>query len=425
MDDMYFGSVGGKQIMRDYRFPAGYLYTHALNECLHNHPESSTRGILRYCRVEFAFDLSRYWFCLTGIKKEIYWRVYGLNADEYLEIYNGLRRALMETAAGHGWRADIFMVMKEDEKQIAVLMSPGAAADCSARALAEDMGRLVQRRYEEDLFKGDGRYCNVTALSEELHGFSDIRAGYLQVRALNDLSFFRMAPAVLTAEEVARTRNGADYPAVMEECFQLALAVDEGDEGQALKRLNGLFLTLLRGSDSLSLCRDALSFFKNMLQVRCTVFGAPEGLELDALCAVERYLKIEECAQALSPVLSALCAAVREKGPYPRAVVQAMYYVKTHYAQDISIQDVARYVNMNANYLSGLFRESAGLPLRDHLIKTRVEAAQELLSRDGAKVAEAAAAVGFTDAKYFARVFKRIAGRSPARYREEHRQDQT
>lgn len=420
MEQVVFDSVNYWNTLQNYRFPMGYLYTHALNECLHNHPEANTRAILEQCGVEFAFDLSEFWFCLTGIKKDIYWKVYSCGADAYLTLYYGLREELLKAVARHGWLADLFMVMKEDEKQIAVLMSPGANADCPAHTLAEEMGRLVQRRYEEALFRGDGRYCNVTALSQMQRGFHGIREGYLQARALNDLSFFHMAPEVLTVEKVEQFRNGADYPAVMDECFQLAAEVDEGDGQQAVNRLNRLFLTLLRDSCNRSLCRDALSFFKNMLQVRLTVFGRTEGLDLDQLCDVNHYLKIEECAQALSPVLAALCAAIRSRGPFPRAVVQAMYYIKTHYVLNISIQDVARYVNMNANYLSGLFRESAGLPLREYLIETRVEAAQGLLAGGSMKVADAARAVGFADAKYFARVFKRMTGSSPGQYRKEN-----
>ena len=419
MDERYFGTAPDRQAMEAYRFPTSYMYTHALNECLHNHPEGNTRGILKQCKVELAFDLDRYWFCLTGLKKDIYFKVYGYGADDYIEIYDGLRRVLAAETARRGWNADIFMAMKEDEKQIAVLMSPGVEADCGPEELAERLGNLVQREYEKIIFKGDDRYCNVTALSGELRGFEDIRDGYLQARALNDLSFFRMKPEVLTAAEVSRSQNGADYPAVMEGCYQVTEAVDEGDGEQAEKRLNSLFLDLLRGSYSIPLCRDALSYFKNMLQVRLTVFGGLPGVDLEALCDVERYLKIEECAQSLSPVLMGLCAGAKERGPCTRPVIQAMYYLKTHYARDISIQDAARYVNMNPNYLSGLFRENTGLSLRDYLIKTRVEEARRLLAEPGARVTDVAAAVGFYDAKYFTRVFKKLTGVSPARYREE------
>ena len=85
---------------------------------------------------------------------------------------------------------------------MAVLISPGEAPRCTPEELAAQINALGQQIYEEEIFKGDTRYCNVTAPSNELHGFSGIREGYLQTRRLNDLSFFRMAHEVLTEERI-------------------------------------------------------------------------------------------------------------------------------------------------------------------------------------------------------------------------------
>lgn len=403
--------------LAQYELSAWYAYTHAFNECLHNHPEASTRGILKSLKSEFSFDLNRFWFCLTGVKKDIYWPIYHFDAPEYIEIFGVIRERVITLLEKQGYTADIFMVMIEDEKQMGILLSPGDAPKCTVRELAERIGALAQESTDELVFRGDDRYCTVTALTEELRGFGDIREGYLRARALNDLAFFRMVPQVLTAEDVEGSRNGADYPSVMDACIQLLGAVDEGDAAQADDLLNVLFLSLLRGSYSLPLCRDALSFLKSALQVRCTVYGLMDGLGLDDLCDVERYHKIEECAQALGQIFQRLCAAVREQGRYSKVVLHAAYYVKKHYAEDLSLPDVARYANVTATYLSNHFKENTGGTLRDYITATRIDAAKGLLVLGGKKVSEVAEAVGFYDAKYFTRTFKKFTGLSPAEYR--------
>lgn len=406
-----------------YELSAWYAYTHAFNECLHNHPEPSTRGILHSLKTEFAFDLNRFWFCLTGVKKDIYWPVYHFDAPEYIEIFGNIRERVATMLEEQDYTADIFMVMIEDEKQMGILLSPGEAPKCAVRELAERIGALAQESTDELVFKGDDRYCNVTALTGELHGFGDIREGYHRARALNDLAFFRMVPQVLTAEDVEAGRNGADYPAVMDTCIQLIAVVDEGDAAQADTLSNAFFLSLLRGSYSLPLCRDALSFLKSALQIRCTVYELMDGLDLDALCDVERYHKIEECAQALGQVFQGLCAAVREQGHYSKVVLHAAYYIRCHYADDISLPDVARYANVTATYLSSHFKENTGMALRDYITATRLERARSLLAHGEQKVAEVAQAVGFYDVKYFTRTFKRLTGRSPAEYRAAMRRE--
>ena len=67
----YFGTDPNKVVMGDYHIASGYLYTHAMNECLHNHPVPRTLAILSQCRVELSFSLDRFWFCLTGLKKDV------------------------------------------------------------------------------------------------------------------------------------------------------------------------------------------------------------------------------------------------------------------------------------------------------------------------------------------------------------------
>lgn len=404
-------------VVKDYRLSSWYAYQQAFNECLHNHPEASVRGIMSMLQVEFSFDLDRFWFCLTGVKKDIYWPVYHFDAPEYIYVFQIIRERVLVLLEEQGYNADIFMVMMEDEKQMGILLSPGPAPKCTVRELAERMSVLAQAATDELVFQGDGRYCNVTALTGELHGFAAIREGYLQARALNDLSFFRMVPQVLTEEDVEVSRNGADYSTVMDACIQLTSAADEGDDRQTALLLEALFLDLLRGSYSRPLCRDALSFLKSALQVRCTVYDLMEGLDLDALCNVEGYHKIEECAAAVEPVFLRFCAAVRERGAYSKVVLHAAYYVATHYAGDLSLPDVARYANVTPAYLSTHFKETTGASLRDYVTATRLEHAKILLAQSGKKVSEVANAVGFYDVKYFTRTFKKLTGFSPIEYR--------
>lgn len=367
-------------------------------------------------QVELGFSLKKFWFCLSGLKKTVYYGIYGKNPEDYAEIFAQIRLLTEDVVKKEGYEANVFMVFEGDMKQLAVLFSPGEHPRCTPEELSEKINTLGQQIYEKALFKGDTRYCNVTALSQELHGFTGIREGYLQTRKLNDLSFFRMEPGVLTAQRVAELRNGADYRVVIGECHQLQQALDEGDAALCKKRLDTLFLRTVKGACRWTLLHDALSYCKHMLELRCTARGL-EGVDLEQLCAPASYLRIEECVEALWPVLEKLCALVREQGPYQDLMLRAVYYIKLHYAEDIALPDVAYYANVNPNYLSGAFQREMGVSLREYITGERMEAAKTLLARGELRVSDVAERVGVHDVKYFGRLFKRAVGMTPGEYK--------
>ena len=154
-----------------------------------------------------------------------------------------------------------------------------------------------------------------------------------------------------------------------------------------------------------------------MLEMRCTARGL-EGVDLERLCDPKSYLRIEECVEALWPVVERLCILIGEQGPYQDLMLRAIYYIKLHYAEDIALTDVAHYANVNPNYLSGSFQKEMGLSVREFITRERVNAAKKLLEEENLRIADIAEAVGVHDVKYFSRLFKKAVGLTPGEYRE-------
>lgn len=99
--------------------------------------------------------------------------------------------------------------------------------------------------------------------------------------------------------------------------------------------------------------------------------------------------------------------------------VQAMIdYTESHYREDISIQDLAEHCSINANYASQLFKHETGTSFISFLTALRMEHAEWLLSHTADPVFQIAAAVGYSDYFYFARVFKKVKGYTPTSYRK-------
>ncbi len=100
------------------------------------------------------------------------------------------------------------------------------------------------------------------------------------------------------------------------------------------------------------------------------------------------------------------------------AVAKARAFIAQHQADEISLGDVARAVNMSAFYFCKTFRKVTGVTFVDYLARLRVETVKNLLLNPHKRISEAAFEAGFQSLSQFNRVFRRIAGEAPTEYRE-------
>lgn len=94
-------------------------------------------------------------------------------------------------------------------------------------------------------------------------------------------------------------------------------------------------------------------------------------------------------------------------------------YIRANYMYEISMQDAARSMNYSETYFCKLFKQCFHQNFTSYLTEYRVEEAKKMLSEPTVNVKEVGRAVGYGDANYFAKVFKRITGQSPTEYRTE------
>lgn len=105
-------------------------------------------------------------------------------------------------------------------------------------------------------------------------------------------------------------------------------------------------------------------------------------------------------------------------GSHANVVARVRSYIVGHLSEDIGLEHVAREVYLSPAYLSRLFHEEAGQTFLDAVTEARVERACTLLAeRSDLPVSSVSREVGYSDPKYFARVFKSRMGRTPSDYR--------
>lgn len=92
---------------------------------------------------------------------------------------------------------------------------------------------------------------------------------------------------------------------------------------------------------------------------------------------------------------------------------QAKQYLEAHYAEPVSLDDVATALHVSPFYLSHVFSEESAFTLFHYLTTLRMEKAKELLAQGRIKVSAAARTVGYENSNYFSRAFRKYFGIAP------------
>jgi len=94
-------------------------------------------------------------------------------------------------------------------------------------------------------------------------------------------------------------------------------------------------------------------------------------------------------------------------------------YIDEHLSEDLSLEELARVVDISPNYLISLFRDSVGMTPHKYVLQQRIERTRKLLARPGLSLLEIAQGCGFRDQSQFTTIFRRNFGVTPGQYRRQ------
>ena len=101
-----------------------------------------------------------------------------------------------------------------------------------------------------------------------------------------------------------------------------------------------------------------------------------------------------------------------------------------NYQENISLEDIARHVGMNASALCRYYKKNTGKTLFSYLSELRISYAVKLLMNKNIAISQIAYDCGYNNLSHFNRQFKGITGKTPSEYckllnREENTINQT
>lgn len=138
-----------------------------------------------------------------------------------------------------------------------------------------------------------------------------------------------------------------------------------------------------------------------------------------------QQLEEQESLQAISKVMTEAVFAFTERvskvkeQQYSSTITACQHYISDHLYDDITLEQLAKLTYLSPNYLSSLFKKKVGVPISEYIQRERIDEAKKLLMLTKYKVSDICSWLNFNDQSYFNRVFKKMTGVTPKRYREE------
>ena len=138
------------------------------------------------------------------------------------------------------------------------------------------------------------------------------------------------------------------------------------------------------------------------------------GRELLAVTAADNGISIEELKKLDEKRKR---EEFREENMGKDVISLVKKYVESH-VRTASLEDAADYVNMNAQYLSRLYKKKSGQNFSDYVMEVKMKESQRLLKDSRYRIREVSEMVGYTNEKNFARAFHLFCQMSPREYRD-------
>lgn len=144
------------------------------------------------------------------------------------------------------------------------------------------------------------------------------------------------------------------------------------------------------------------------------------GLNFNYLKEVNQFRSLEPLCNWLTKIMVRFVDFVfdMDKVKHADAIYKSMQYLNDHYTEKVSLDEVASEVCLSPAYFSKIFKEDMDISFKNYLNSLRIDKSKSLLSGTDIPLIEIAGLVGYEDQSYFSKVFKKMVGISPGKYRE-------
>jgi two-component system response regulator YesN len=214
------------------------------------------------------------------------------------------------------------------------------------------------------------------------------------------------------------------YPIRKEKELQHAIAL--GDKRLSQKLLNEILGHIYFASgNNFELIRARILELVVILS-RAALEGGADikqifGLNFQYLKQINRFHNLEELTLWLSRIMERFTDHVFNLANIKRkdVIFKSIDYIRKNYMKKVTLDEVAACVYLSPSYFSKVFKQEMEMSFNTYLNYIRIEMSKKLLSDPSIAIVDISNLVGFEDQSYFSKVFKKMTGLSPKKFREQ------
>ena len=140
--------------------------------------------------------------------------------------------------------------------------------------------------------------------------------------------------------------------------------------------------------------------------------------------AVEKRINNSQSIEQIISTLSGTVEQVRQltlemqRSQPKRITARVKSYIQKHYMEKLTLEAICGSLYLSPQYVCSVFKQQEGITILDYITDYRIAVAKELLLNNRYQINDVMLMVGYNDAKYFVKVFRKKTGVTPSEYRK-------
>ncbi|SDD07658.1 two-component system, response regulator YesN [Paenibacillus sp. UNCCL117] len=217
---------------------------------------------------------------------------------------------------------------------------------------------------------------------------------------------------------------GQREPLLLEEQKQLQLFLEQLDGERIQQALAAMFASQrsqpVYAMNVQTMVCDMLRMAEAALKRQLPLETIEQSELLAPRSELGRMTGMAELERGLAAYYARVVEGLRKQqaggGAYSRHVAKAVQFIADNYASNISLDITAQALNLNASYLSRLFKEETQMTFTEYLNRVRIKTSCLLMESSPHSLKQISGLAGFVNYPYFFKVFKAITGMTPQAY---------
>lgn len=257
-------------------------------------------------------------------------------------------------------------------------------------------------------------------------GMSDCGEGVHSLKKLYEKAQSALKEAIFRGERICKTsciQKSARHVINLKDCLDLAELLSTSDKEGMDRALESLFFKLKNNNVSLEESNAVMSGLLNQLYHSLEILYPRLDKKITCEERISTANSLLQMRAIMKEILSDMHKHISECNDNHQSSHIVNYLVakmNKSYAEKVSLREMAAYLGMNYNYVSGLFAKKTGMTYSDYLLRLRLRKAQEFLKEGIMNINEVSTHCGFYDSKYFSKAFKKRFGVTPGEFRNKH-----